>query len=75
VKCWIFDFKQTRNLSTEFKKFSVSNFIQIRPVGAAMARADRRESRQTDEQDEGKNVSKTQLQLINCVKMHLKAIR
>jgi len=64
------DFNQTRNLSTEFKKLPASNFIQIRPVGAAKARADRRESRQTDEQDEGKNLSK-----INNIKMSLKEMR
>jgi hypothetical protein len=40
-----------------------------------MTRADRRENRQMDEQDEGKNLSKTQLQLIKYVKMNFKEIR
>ena len=40
-----------------------------------MTRADRRESRRKDEQEEGKNLSKTQLQLINNVKMNLKGIK
>jgi hypothetical protein len=44
-------------------------------VGVAMTRADRREIRQTDEQDDGKNLSKNHLQLINNVKMNLKEIR
>jgi hypothetical protein len=69
------DFKQTRNLSTEFKKFPASNSIQIRPLGDAMTRADRREIKQTDEQDNGKNLLKIQLQLKNNVKINLKEIR
>jgi hypothetical protein len=49
--------------------------MQICPVEGAMSRADRWESRQKDKQEKGKNRSKTQLQLINKVKINLKEIR